>query len=196
MLLGNVVNCIRSDGSFADQREDLTSMGFDYSVRKRASYPYTVVESALLRYKEKYGDMRVERSFVVPIDDESWPEESRGMTLGLTVNGIRSGRSYADQKEELISIGFDYSSQRIAHGFNVVRSALLRYQDDYGDMIVERSFIIPTDDETWPEETWGIKLGNAVHSIRTGRGYKDKREELISLGFDYTPLSTASAAQG
>jgi hypothetical protein len=55
--------------------------------------------------------MLVPNRFKVPDDDVAWPEKTWNMTLGSVVNDIRSGHSYVDKREDLLSIGFDYSSQ-------------------------------------------------------------------------------------
>lgn len=146
---------------------------------KLALHRYAVVESALLRYKQTFGDTLVPKLFVIPSDDKSWPEETWGMKLGATVNHIRSGNGYSDNRKELISIGFDFSY------YAVVKSALLRYKEMHGDILVSSKFIIPCDDESWPRETWGMKLGKSVSDIRRGDRYPGQREELISIGFDY-----------
>ena len=63
----------------------------------------------------------------------------------------------------------------------MVQPALLRYKEMHGHMLMPRSFIIPRDDELWPEETWGMKLGKSVSRIRSGDNYKQKQEELILI---------------
>jgi hypothetical protein len=54
-------------------------------------------------------------------------------------------------------------------------------------MLVPYLFIVPKDDVKWPEEAWGMKLGIVVRSIRYGNCHVDKREDLESIGFDYSP---------
>ena len=63
----------------------------------------------LLRFKELYGDMLVPAMFVVTYMD-SWPEEMWGYRLGRLVNNIRSGLTLKSQKEDLISIGFEFET--------------------------------------------------------------------------------------
>jgi hypothetical protein len=191
MKLGGVVSNIRSGNSYKDKRQELMSIGFDYSLQS-TSQNYAAAESALLRYKDMYGDMLVPCAFTIPYDDDSWPEETWGLRLGGVVSKIRGGRSYKDKRQELINIGFDFNPQSNGpYGYAATESALLRYKDMYGDMLVPYAFIIPYDDDSWPQETWGMKLGQLVNSIRSGHSYKDKRKELMSIGFDYSLQSTA-----
>ena len=48
-------------------------------------------------------------------DYVTWPQEKWGMNLGYTSASIVDGACYEDHRENLESIGFDYSPQRIVH---------------------------------------------------------------------------------
>jgi hypothetical protein len=47
--------------------------------------------------------------------------------------------------------------------------------------------VVPSDAESegWPEGSSEMKLGNIVQHIRSGNSYKDKREELDGMGFQF-----------
>ena len=64
--------------------------------------------------------------------------------------------------------------------------ALVRYNELHGHMRVPYMFHVPWLVE-WPQEFWGLWLGSVVHKIRSGRLYKDDREELKAAGFDFNP---------
>jgi hypothetical protein len=32
------------------------------------------------------------------------------------------------------------------------------YKNEYGNLLVPKSFVVPEDDITWPEELWDMKL--------------------------------------
>jgi hypothetical protein len=49
-------------------------------------------------------------------------------------------------------------------------------------MKVKQHFVVEWND-LWPEDMWGLKLGNVVKCIRRGTVHTDKREELESIGF-------------
>jgi hypothetical protein len=51
-------------------------------------------------------------------------------------------------------------------------------------MLVPRRFVVPVNDITWPEEMWGMNPGRVVSNIRGGKSWKDKREDLGSIGFN------------
>jgi hypothetical protein len=138
---------------------------------------------ALEKYKEIYGDMLVPSSFSIPVDCHDWPKETRGLRLGKVVGNIRSGRSYSAMRDELISIGFDYKTPR--KECRNMKVGLLRYKEIHGDLLVPTAYCVPVEDDLWPKQTWGLKLGRAVSLIRGGRIYVSLRDELISMGFDY-----------
>jgi hypothetical protein len=143
------------------------------------------IRAALMKYKELKGDMLVPAKFVVPVNAIIWPEKTWGMNLGEVVKSIRAGKSYKDKREDLESTGFNFNPQKLLHGYEATRAALVKYKDLYGDMLVPTKFVVASDDITWPEETWGMKLGRDVSNIRGGRSWKDKREDLESIGFDF-----------
>jgi hypothetical protein len=112
------------------------------------------------------------------------------MKLGTLVDSIRRGLSYADRREELSAIGFNFEQQtQSAYGFETVYAALCRFNELEGHMLVPRSYSIPSTGD-WPKDTWGMKLGTHVNSIRNGRSYVDKRAELLNIGFIYDARKT------
>jgi len=64
---------------------------------------------------------------------------------------------------------------------------LVKYKDLFGDMLVPQEFIVPIGNITWPEETWGKKLGSTVLNIRAGRNYVNEKEDLRNIGFNFDP---------
>ena len=61
---------------------------------------------------------------------------------------------------------------------------MLRYREIYGTFHPPNAFVVPWTDD-FPEEMWGFVLGETVSSIRTGRSYLKRREELEEMGFSY-----------
>jgi hypothetical protein len=174
------VNNIKG-GNYADQRDDLLKIGFSFDPFQSKYY---LVKVALIRYRELKGDMLVPRQFVIPEGDDKWHRNIWGMKLGTVVYNIRGGSSYADQREDLLSIGFCFDALQAR--YDILKQALLRYKEINGDMLVPKSFEVPTDNDTWPSDLWGMKLGVAVYNIRGRKGsFSDKREDLLSMGFVY-----------
>lgn len=77
--------------------------------------------------------------------------------------------------------------------WNAVLAALRMYKAAYGDLKVPQRFVVPTM-SPWPKESWGVKLGKVVATIRATGKYLDaaelmepvttaRRQALEELGF-------------
>jgi len=156
------------------------------TVKGKLEKRFELIFLALQTYKNLERNLLVPRRFVVPNDDDTWPIETWGMKLGGVVSKIRSNNAYADHRQRLESIEFDYTDQSSSYGYDVVEPALLTYKYLKKNMLVPASFEVPTDDDKWPIETWGMKLGGVVRGIRNKNTYADHRQRLESIGFDYS----------
>jgi hypothetical protein len=201
MELGSVVLDIRRGKSYANKQADLESIGFNYGPKNKSRYRgYELIKAALQTYEDLHGDMLVPATFVVPTNDTTWPEETRGLNLGSVVSNIRLEQSYVKNRADLESIGFDFNSQQKRYGYKSIQVALVKYKDLNGDLLVPAGFVVPPGDIIWPEETWDMNLGTAVSNInqsshnvknqadfdRRGRkSYIDKRSDLGSSGFNF-----------
>ena len=138
----------------------------------------------LLRYLELHGDMRIRHSFEIPWNSD-WSEEMWGHKLGNQTRLIRESLIYADKKDELIDIGFSYKKilAREGYGWDRIKSSLLQYKALFGDLLVHRDFVVPSNHPDWPQSTWGIRLGSRVHHLRNRGDHADKRNELLEMGF-------------
>ena len=67
-----------------------------------------------------------------------------------------------------------------------VQPALLAYKKDKGDLLVRRSFVVPSQ-LPWPEACWDMGLGVTVNNIRAHEHFvkdsPERREWLDSIGF-------------
>jgi hypothetical protein len=143
---------------------------------------------ALEVYRQLRGDCRVPIGFVVPSDDK-WPEKAWGIRLGETVSRIRCANAFSAQvsrdSSQLEALGFVWDPAE-ADWRERIFPALEVYRQLRGDCRVPRSFVVPSD-EKWPENSWGLRLGETVNSIRGAKAYsvqvsRDKRQ-LEKLGF-------------
>jgi hypothetical protein len=82
----------------------------------------------------------------------------------------------------LIALGFDFEYQNFI--FDEIMTALLRFKQIHGDLLVPIKYVISPDDTDYPEEVRGMNLGSCVNTIRRG-GYLQKKEELLAIGFVY-----------
>ena len=189
MKLGSIASDIRS-GSYKGMKEELISIGFDFSFKNRVP-SYALFKSAFMQYKAIHGDIAIIRKFTVPCENDSWTPDTWGLALGTIAECIRNGERYKDKRGDLESIGFDFGPRRVTYGFDAVLSALSRYKDLKGNMLVPAHFVVPDQCSIWPTESWAMKLGRVAQDIRGGRCYKNKIAELTLLGFEFAPLNKA-----
>jgi hypothetical protein len=71
-----------------------------------------------------------------------------------------------------------------------VKPALLRYKELKGDLLVPMSYKIEEGNRDYPKELWGLHLGRVVGKIRMMESYKDRRDELLEMGFRYDRQQT------
>ena len=71
--------------------------------------------------------------------------------------------------------------------FYKILTALKAHDNLFGDMLVPRYFIVPSE-EPWPLCVWGMQLGNRVRNIRAKTAYNKPHyhQTLIDLGFCFS----------
>jgi hypothetical protein len=69
--------------------------------------------------------------------------------------------------------------------YEFVKRCLLKYKELKGDMLVPQDYLIPWN-ESYPEEMWGVGLGNSVAHIRSHGSFSAHKDELIAIGFIYS----------
>ena len=153
--------------------------------------PYSSVIEALRTYHSIHGDLVIPRRFVVP-KSVDYPTKWHGVDLASTVYDMRwwqrHVKSNPERVEELNKLGFVWD--RLQPEWNLVLQALMTYAAlNYGNVMVPASFVVPYGDDSYPQATWGIPLGNCVHRIRvrgdflTGQNSMPRRKQLDGLGF-------------
>lgn len=119
-------------------------------------------------------------------DDESYPEECRGLKLGYIVNNIRHNHTFADFRTELQEIGFQFEVARKKDPIEKVLAALRAFRRVHGNVKMKPSFVVPKFGEPgfndYPKEALGMNLGYIVHRIRYHDTYPEHRAELEALG--------------
>lgn len=116
--LGQLVSSIRDKDPLVsgnpEREERLSKLGFTWEENGRALFSkkrFDMVYSALLTYKQIYGDLFVPQAFLVP-NSEPWPETTWGLKLGARVNAIRAQGTLVanapDRREMLDQLGFPW----------------------------------------------------------------------------------------
>jgi hypothetical protein len=197
--LGRRAAAIRCGKQYAtdDKKEWLDAMGFVWDTDAQR---WKLLKTALVMYREMYGDINVTQKYVVP-SCEPWPEETWGTKLGLQVTNMRNkgfivGREenpWLDKhgrptrREWLDKEGFVWDERKQRWG--LLQRALTVYKKMNGDLNVSQKFVIPSS-EPWPEEVQGMKLGHTVSQVRLGRHQRgeERMKWLIDLGFTWDDL--------
>jgi hypothetical protein len=143
---------------------------------------------ALCCFRKIHRHPLVPVNFVVPID-EKWPVVCHGLKLGQTAAWYREqyrvDKLNTDDRQVLLGLGFTFHKNDWKWKHRV-QSALLTYKEVHGDLEVPKLLVVPSS-KPWPEETWGLTLGNTVRNIRVGDYLSDEKPErrrwLDEMGF-------------
>ncbi|OQS07298.1 hypothetical protein THRCLA_20182 [Thraustotheca clavata] len=120
----------------------------------------------LQTFRAIHGHLRVPDRFVVPEDDPRWPKDLAGIHLGHVVHNIRGYGMESKQarSKELEALGFIWDSHEATFQSHLV--ALRRFKELNGHIKVPQFFCVPQNDDQWPSEFWGLKLGRVVINLR------------------------------
>lgn len=176
MKLGSVANNVRRGSSYFHKRNELEELGFDFNTQHK--YGYDLVREGLVRYKELHGHVNVPSRFSIPNNHIDWRSDLGGMNLGIVVHDIRRG-TYAERKEDLLSLGFKYVLRK-KFDYECVRIAVFKYRElNHGLTKIAYNYKIHENDLWYPEETWGLCLGGYAKRIKEGALWPEKSKELF-----------------
>ncbi len=102
---------------------------------------------------------------------------------------------FTEHADKLRALGLNIANtnDKDAANFQPILTALKTYKSIHSDVLVHKKFVISEGDGAYPEETWRMKLGAIVRSIRRNNIYSQFRSELEAIGFEYEePPSTTS----
>ena len=184
-----------------EREELLKELGLRANQKTRDLQWFKVCHAAAIYLRLHPGDqaLDVPISFSVPHHSDDWPEQLWGMPLGLRLQSIRLKGTYlkgpdaANRKKQLDALGFVWSDEdRDEEKFREFMRALTTYRELYDTAVVPHKFVIPHDDDDWPSELWGYRLGYRAGRIRNAHmfiaGRQDRQDMLRALGFRMTPL--------
>jgi len=154
--------------------------------------PFEFTLQALQAFHDQNSHLALPRRYVVP-ESTSYPSVWHGVDLAGTVYTMRWWQRHVqnqpDRVSELNRIGFVW--ERLQSEWNLILESLIVYKSMNGNVMVPSTFVVPYDDDRWPESCWGIALGNSVYKIRNrgdhlgGRNPNgwSRRKQLDALGF-------------
>ena len=191
--LGKVVSNARQSykkGNLSDHdMQQLEELGFVWDVREHRWQHETL--ASLKCFKKAYGDFPIPYPFIVPDGDARWPAHLWGQKLGIVHCNLRTrAEKYSARRQaELEAIGFPMDRSEDTWWTRLVLPALTTFHAKHGHVNVPKAFQVPHGDRSWPERSWGLKLGFSVDSWR--QNWDDladyKRQDLEGLGFDRSP---------
>lgn len=188
LKLGARLKSIRRENNFANHREELDELGVEFEALKDYK-GFEKLRDALKKYKAIHNDLAIPYCYVVPKDDENWTEDMWGMKLGMRIYDIRYRGTFKDHKEELKDIGVDFendtrNTNRYRGTFESTLSAVNVYQTLYpGTFEIPYYFVVPSNDSSWPEELWRMRLGVLLNKMKNGKVYSKHRKVLEDMGF-------------
>ncbi|OQR96159.1 hypothetical protein ACHHYP_16922 [Achlya hypogyna] len=120
----------------------------------------------LQTFRALHGHLRVPDRFIVPANHPQWPKDLAGIHLGHVVHNIRGYGMESKQAraKDLEALGFIWDSHEATFQSHLV--ALKRFKEIHGHIKVPQFFTVPANDDAWPAEFWGLKLGRVVINLR------------------------------
>jgi hypothetical protein len=127
--------------------------------------------------------------FVVPHDSPDWPQELWGLKLGEKADSILHGH-YAQYRSEFDALGLtakfgptDDRAQRIILALKTYKSVNCIPKNS--SFAVPTSFVVPRDNADWPQDLWGLRLGETARSVLVEDTYSEYRQEFDRLGLAF-----------
>jgi hypothetical protein len=194
MKLGAVTCGILHSGFYEEYRDIFDELGLS------AKYPSIEdrvrdILLALKTYKRVHGipdgsQVMIPVSFVVPHDSPDWPQELWGLKLGSRTNCILHHGDYAQYRGEFDALGLtiklgpiDDRAQRIMLALKTFKS--VNNIPENSSLAVPTNFVVPRDNADWPQELWGMRLGETARSILVEDTYSEYRQEFDRLGLAF-----------
>lgn len=219
LRLGKRLTKILSQPSFFIEHRDkvdaLIKVGFRPHLDSIIN-DFAVLCKALQAYKTYYGDLNVKPNFIIP-NEQPWPLFLRNYKLGSKVTGLLNNpKSVLDQPEKkaiLDELGFPWLSEQPSiseeqprekvesdeSSFNKLLSCLNFYQENIDDeMNIPDNYIIP-ENNVWPTEYHGYKLGAVLKGIREDEEfastYPDQYQQILDTGYSFYTTAKARLAK-
>jgi hypothetical protein len=201
--LGRQLQAVRKLGrdspDVADMVGELDMLGFRFNIAE-SDFQEKILP-ALTVFAAMYGHCDVPRGFVVP-SDAAWPESAWGVRLGSAATSIRARKGQYRElvdahRQELKKLGFSWPLPQTTTGVDreIAQPCLAIYKELHGPGAVpELDFVVPANDDRWPVEASGFKLGRWLHA-HSRRGRMDAMivdPSQSHAGSSYSSLSSSS----
>ena len=106
------------------------------------------------------------------------------MKLGHLKESIRRGFSYKDYHDELVEMGFEFTSRKNSQiEWPRLQQVLTAYQHVHGNLDVAPKYVIPNSQD-FPQDMWGTRLGRIMNTVQTQKAHLEHHDELIAMGVE------------
>jgi hypothetical protein len=186
--LGTVLHKMRHNRLHFSIHPQLTEIGVDLS--STVSVDRSINFVLFKKYKEVYGNLKVPEDFIVPHDNQHWPQIYWYYEFGAYVHAIKldiTRNSQKYRKEDLIKLKSWGLNPTMIPKIDVFCSALEAYKKVHGTLEIPRKFKIPLDDTNYPQETWGLPLGDRCYNVHRLNLFAIHRQKLNEIGFYDSP---------
>ena len=217
--LGSLVHRLRFRHDFLtgdtaiERKRQLDGLGFIWDVSEYNFQKFLVALRVFSKLDKEdnehsitYFTIRVPSKFVVPSDNDRWPEELWNYPLGAKCAAVRQKQLYVKghplRQKALEEIGFRWSGNATLGWLDVVHAAAI-YSQMHGRVLnPPLQFVVPSpptpesesdDSWPWPERLWGLKLGQRLKDVRLKGAYLNgsdahiRKAQLDNLGFVWAP---------
>jgi hypothetical protein len=122
--------------------------------------------------------------FVVPHDSSDWPQELWGMKLGRAATYILHRGAYRKSKGAFSALGLSSKHELTARQ---VVDAIKTYKTVHNiaagsPVVIPVLFIVPQGSSEWPQELWGMRLGQITLGILRAGTFRKYKQVFRALG--------------
>jgi hypothetical protein len=126
----------------------------------------------------------IPRNFVVPHDSSDWPQELWGKKLGHASTNILHNGAFREYKEEFSALGLSAQNELAAQrAIKAIKTFRTVHKIAAGNpLVIPNRYIVPQDSPDWPQELWGMRLGQTAISILHNGAFMESTQEFNALG--------------
>jgi hypothetical protein len=193
MKLGLRLQSMRQTGQYANLQPAIEELGFD--CKKQRGVALDDIKAALIQHYHGMGTLKVKQNFVVAKNDTQYPLTIRGKNLyQLLYNHVLKRKdahtnhteTFFAEIRNLLQMNDSYNHQMFTSKSRdqILICAFETYIRFYNKTEIPVNYIVPTNIGLWPQETWGLMLGQRFQAIKHNQRHPHLRSILHSLGYN------------
>jgi hypothetical protein len=185
MKLGGVAQGVVNCGAFKEYKEEFSALGLS---AQRELAPQQAIK-AIKVYRAVHNiapgsPVIIPYSFIVPQNEPGWPQELWGMRLGYIASNILHCGGYSKYRQEFNALGLSAKNETAAlQAINAIKTYRALHNIPEGrPVVIPYDFSVPQHSPEWPQELWGLKLGQTATCILHDGAFTEYRQEFNALG--------------